>query len=85
MVQALFMGLVILPEHIGGNFTPEEKEFMIETSNLEFKWRLGKKGKDGSITNLMDPGSKSIAKANPSMLSFGAEKVNEPYSAFCSY
>ena len=41
MLQAIHMGEVILPDMIGGQFSPEEKEFMIQTANLEYKWRAG--------------------------------------------
>jgi hypothetical protein len=74
MVQALFMGLFLLPDHIGGNFLIEEKEFMIRIANLEFKWRIGKKDKNGSIMNLFDQGTVN-QPPNLSLLSFAAPKV----------
>jgi hypothetical protein len=74
MVQALFMGLFLLPDHIGGNFLLEEKEFMIRIANLEFKWRIGKKDKTGSIVTLFDQGSAN-QPPNLSLLSFSAPKV----------
>lgn len=43
MIQALNIGMTIIPDHLGGNFTEEEKEFMIQTALLEHKWRKGKR------------------------------------------
>lgn len=43
MIQALNIGMIVIPDHIGGNFALEEKEFMIQTAMLEFKWRKGKR------------------------------------------
>ncbi len=74
MVQALFMGLFLLPDHIGGNFQIEEKDFIIRIANLEFKWRIGKKDKTGSILNLLDQGTVN-QPPNLSLLSFAAPKV----------
>ena len=43
MIQALNLGMVIMHDHLGGQFTEEEKEFMIQTALLEYKWRKGKR------------------------------------------
>lgn len=37
------LGMGITEDHIGGSFSSEEKEFMLQTAQLEYKWRLGKK------------------------------------------
>ena len=94
MVQALFMGLFLLPDHIGGHFQIEEKDFMIKFANLEFKWRIGKIGKTGSIMNLVDQGAVN-QKPNLSLLTFAAPKVygdeqqatsiNTKISQMCSF
>ena len=43
LIQALMLGMGITEDHIGGSFSSEEKDFMLQTAQLEHKWRLGKK------------------------------------------
>lgn len=43
LIQALMLGMGISQDHIGGTFTVEEKNFMLEIAQLEYKWRIGKK------------------------------------------
>ena len=51
MIQGLQLDMSIVPDHIGGPFTQEEKEFMIQTALLEHKWRVGKR-KQAEIDSL---------------------------------
>lgn len=69
------MGLVLTPDLIGGPFLIEEKEFMIDTANLEYRWRMGKKEKGTNLNVNLGEGTANTAKHIVSMLSFGADKV----------
>lgn len=75
MIQAIHVGEVLAPDHLGPEFPLEERRFMIDIANLEYKWRLGKKEKDedGSI-NLTSVSC--IAKQPPlSLITVAPSKV----------
>jgi len=43
MVQLMDVGEVVGPDHLGGPFNNDERQFMIECAELELKWRRGRR------------------------------------------
>lgn len=76
IIQAIHIGHTVTADQLGGPCTLPEKEFIIEYSTLEYKWRLAKKDRDG---NPMINNSETAVQAkvpNFSLLSFEAPKVS---------
>lgn len=75
LIQVIHIGHTVTTDQLGGPFCEEEKEFVIQYSTLEYKWRVAKKDRNGNPM-INNNETKTQAKVpNFSLLSFEAPKV----------
>jgi hypothetical protein len=77
VIQIIHIGQSVTIDQIGGPFTDEEKEFIIQYSMLEYKWRVGKKDKNGNPVINHGEAKVQAKVPNFSLLSFEAPKVGD--------